>query len=196
MLDVLRLLIAALLVIGISSPSHSLAQSQPPSPAPGAEGQQPQDQPTSAEGQSTTDERGSAESPLVVEVLPTPQTEDEAAAEQQRADDQSAANWWPLVESALTLASGLSNVVIAFVTIALAWVAWKQSGYMQEGLKVYDPRQHDMKVHTKRHYSARLGMGTINIVRTAAGLAVRGATKDDQDKKSGPDSQSYSNKPA
>lgn len=103
------------------------AQSQPPSPAATPASQEQQQEPKAQQPNP-------AESPVVsppvivpqqqqIEPPPTPRPAENASEQNQ----QSPPDW-------ITWASGLSNIVIALVTIALAYVAWKQAGYMRDGL--------------------------------------------------------------
>jgi hypothetical protein len=79
-------------------------QSQPPpphkpeppiaTPSPSANRPSSQRQPNATEKPPETDNRGSEDKPVIVKVLPTPKSQEEARQERQDREDKSAADWW------------------------------------------------------------------------------------------------------
>ena len=74
------------------APRNAVRQNLQP-PTPSREGDKPQQKAPPAQPQAADDLRGTDKSPVVVRVLPTPKTQEEATNEKTQCDDQSAANW-------------------------------------------------------------------------------------------------------
>jgi hypothetical protein len=89
---------------------------------------QPQPVPQRTQERTAPDQRGTDNSPVVVRVLPTPKTAEEAAEDQAKRDDESSANWW------MVRLTGL----IAIIGLIQAWVFWKQAGRLKETIDKMD----------------------------------------------------------
>jgi hypothetical protein len=99
----------------------AVAQSNRPSPGPGGANQQPKPIAQPAQQQSAADQRGTDDAPLIVRVVPAPKTEQEAAQDQAKRDDESAANWW------MVRLTG----IIAIIGLIQAFVFWVQAGRLK-----------------------------------------------------------------
>jgi hypothetical protein len=77
-------MLKAVIVVGVL-----LAQSQPTAPSRGQrQSGPPRGQSKDAQTQPATDPRGTAQSPLIVQVQPTPKTDQEAAKEQRKEENE------------------------------------------------------------------------------------------------------------
>jgi hypothetical protein len=89
------------------------AQSQPPTPRTGkSKGNPPQNKATTTQQQPATDQRGTEQSPVVVKVLPTPKTQEEAAQEKDDRDDKASASRWTMWLAGLTVLVGCGQLIV------------------------------------------------------------------------------------
>ena len=114
-------MIARTLAVVLLASTVLVAQpSQPPIPsAREDESSPPPEQSESIEQGAQDDRRGTAESPLIIQVWPTPEAQDAAQRDEEKADKQAAANWWNValtgVLIAVALGTGIAVAYQAFI---------------------------------------------------------------------------------
>lgn len=130
-----------------------VAQSQPPPPSRGVgERSQPPSNPGRTQAQAANDPRGTSQAPLVVQVHPTPKTDEEAANEQSQEDREAATYRWTVAAVISTGVLGLLQLIAIGFQVRIASkqnriikrqsaimrgqrkAADTQSGYMRDGL--------------------------------------------------------------
>jgi hypothetical protein len=145
-------LACAVLAVSLSIAPEVLSQSQPPSPSTTKRRDQQQNKPAEAQQQPTTDPRGTNESPFVVNVQPTPKTNEETAKEQRKEQADASAKWWTIALGVVTGVVGLLQLVAIGFQVRIAGkqnriiekqneimtgqrqAADTQSDYMRDGL--------------------------------------------------------------
>jgi hypothetical protein len=86
--------------------------SQPPIPRPLKIEQPPQTKAANPNDSADANQRGTENAPLVVKVLPTPKTAEEAARDEQDRSEKTSSNWWLIkLTGALGLIGGLQLLV-------------------------------------------------------------------------------------
>jgi|ERR1051326_2521217 hypothetical protein len=98
--------ISLLLVVAASG------YSQPPSPTPTVKSDQPKAPSATRQQHTNATERGTEQAPIVVKIAPSPKTKQEAAQDENRALDQSAANWWMVRVTFAVFIVGLIQTVV------------------------------------------------------------------------------------
>ncbi len=91
---------------------RAAASSDPPAPAPRQQNGAPQEQATPAESQPAPNQRGTVGHPLVVQALPSPQTQEEAKRDAEKEFRDTASEWGTLVIAGLTLVVLLLQLVV------------------------------------------------------------------------------------
>jgi hypothetical protein len=100
----------------------SVAHSQPPAPSPAKGGTDPQAQTSQRKQAAAADQRGTPKAPLVVQIVPTPKTQAEAAQESENREAKATSDQLML---AFTGVLALFTVILAISTIALYKVTGK-----------------------------------------------------------------------
>lgn len=94
--------------------------SQPPAPRPLKIEQPPQAKTAIASDSANANQRGTENSPLIVKVLPTPKTAEEAANDKQDRDEKTASDWWIIkLTGALALIGALQLLVFGYQALKL-----------------------------------------------------------------------------
>jgi hypothetical protein len=119
MRTLLSLLLLSVAVVG---------QSNPPPPTPGIKRDQPNQPAADTQKESRADERGTEQSPIVVKVLPTAKTQQEAANDKANPLDKSSADWWMV----------RLTVVIVLLGSIQTFVFWIQARRLKQTIAKMD----------------------------------------------------------
>jgi hypothetical protein len=96
-----------------------LATSQGPTPRPSKSGNPPQKQPAPTNQTADSQKAGTEQSPLVVKILPSPKTKEEANQEAQDRQTKSSSDWW-----AIRFTGFLA--LVAFLQLLIYWYQAKK----------------------------------------------------------------------
>ncbi|HUJ79476.1 MAG TPA: hypothetical protein VLY45_04080 [Nitrospiria bacterium] len=120
-----RIIFVSLCVLLIAG--NASAQSQPPAPSPATSNQQKQSKSTKTEPPPSNDLRGTYESPLVINVLPTPNADEIAKRKREQEEEKSTLDRWL---TGATVALAVITFFLALYTARL-WSATKESSQRQ-----------------------------------------------------------------